>query len=192
VCAAAADFSHRKHLALKLDCAKCHAAAASSAQASDNLLPDRRVCLECHAEAVVPGAPRATAVAHFNHALHAKFGDIAPVLAAAIRAKQYLSPPGDAERHLATGQPCQACHRGLAESDKTSAAHFPRMADCLTCHNKIDPPASCGKCHAASLALKPANHTADFLDAHTSGKLAVDKTSCAVCHGRRFTCLGCH
>jgi hypothetical protein len=40
--------------------------------------------------------------------------------------------------------------------------------------------------------LKPANHTADFLDSHSRKQTVLDKATCAVCHGRRFTCLGCH
>jgi len=66
------------------------------------------------------------------------------------------------------------------------------MADCLVCHNDIDPPYSCEFCHAKEAALKPASHAPDFLDTHTTGKLNLDKTTCAVCHGRRFHCLGCH
>ena len=33
---------------------------------------------------------------------------------------------------------------------------------------------------------------AGFMDAHSSGKMKLDKTTCAVCHGRQFTCMGCH
>lgn len=39
---------------------------------------------------------------------------------------------------------------------------------------------------------KPANHTPDFLDRHTTSKLNLDKSTGAACHGRRFTCLGCN
>ena len=66
------------------------------------------------------------------------------------------------------------------------------VADCLVCHNKIDPPFSCEKCHNNVPALVPANHSPDFLDKHNRLKDALDKSDCASCHGRRFTCLGCH
>jgi hypothetical protein len=66
------------------------------------------------------------------------------------------------------------------------------MADCLVCHSQIDPPFSCEFCHAPGDHLKPVSHTPDFIDTHTSGKLKLDKSSCAVCHGRTFTCQGCH
>ena len=72
-------------------------------------------------------------------------------------------------------------------------AAFPRMADCLVCHSEVDPPFSCEKCHDADAALKPAEiHTPDFLEAHSRPGALADKTSCQPCHGREFTCLGCH
>jgi hypothetical protein len=119
-------------------------------------------------------------------------GNVASAIANAVDRKTYLSPPGDIRSHLNTTNPCEACHRGLRESDQVTRAALPRMADCLVCHNQIDYPSSCEKCHERGAKLKPGNHKPDFLDTHTSGKLGLDKTSCAVCHGRQFTCLGCH
>jgi hypothetical protein len=185
-------FSHRVHLRLNTDCSSCHKAAASSVSAADNLLPAAAACRPCH-ESVAIGQPTRGLVTKFNHALHLKFGNVAPVVAAALDAKTYLSKPPEGLRALLnTKNACAACHRGLEESDAVSRAAFPLMADCLVCHSKIDPPFSCEKCHEPGPQLKPADHTPDFIDTHSSGKLNLDKPSCAVCHGRRFTCLGCH
>lgn len=187
-----APFSHRLHLALKLECGGCHPAALTSTRLKDNLLPKQDVCLKCHKTAVI-NAPPVTRLARFNHQLHLKLGNIAPVIAAAIDRKTYLSPNGEQLRaSLNTANPCEACHRGLELSDKPGRGALPQMADCLVCHSQIDPPDSCEFCHLKDANLKPANHTPDFLDTHTSGKLGIDKTTCAVCHGRRFRCLGCH
>lgn len=189
---AAQPFSHRIHLAAKLACAVCHEAALTSTRVDDNLLPKPQVCLKCHKTAEI-GAPPPNRLARFNHALHLKMGNLAPVIAAAIDKKTYLSvPPADLRAQLNTQDPCEACHRGLENSDRAERSGLPRMADCLVCHNQIDPPYSCEFCHAKGANLKPASHTPDFLDTHTSGKLNLDKTTCAVCHGRRFRCLGCH
>ena len=188
---AAAPFSHRVHLRMKLACTTCHQAAATSTNITDNLLPDGQVCKTCHKQVEIPAPPQLH-IAKFSHAQHLKMGNAAPVIAAAIDAKTYLSPPGDIRRHLNGTNPCEACHRGLQESDKVTQDALPRMADCLVCHNVIDMPDSCEKCHGKGASLKPANHAPDFLDTHTSGKLGLDKTTCAVCHGRKFTCLGCH
>lgn len=189
----AADFSHRQHLLIKLPCTKCHSAATSSSRASDNLLPKTTVCAECHQDQRTPRTtPTPVFVAKFSHALHAKLGNVAPVIASAIDKGMYLSKPGDARQHLNTSNACEACHRGLHTADRVTKAHFPQMADCLVCHNRIEPPFSCTQCHLEGPALRPASHTAEFLDLHSSGKLNMDKSTCAVCHGRRFTCQGCH
>ena len=183
-------FSHKLHLRLIADCNACHTAARASTSAQDNLLPSPRVCTPCHKDAAIPPPPRVPV--RFNHALHLKLGNIAPVLARAIDAKIYLSDPAGVRAHLGGTNPCSACHRGMPESEAVTRAALPNMADCLVCHTQIDPPDSCEFCHARGMPLKPANHTPDFLDSHSRKNARLDKTTCAVCHGRRFTCLGCH
>jgi hypothetical protein len=183
-------FSHRIHTRL-LQCTQCHAAAPQSTRIDDNLLPKKEVCLPCHKEVSIPAPPKSP-LNRFSHATHVKLGNIAPALAAAIDSKTYLSPPGDERAYLNVTNPCEACHRGLRQSDAVSASALPRMADCLVCHSHIDPPDSCEFCHARTMPLKPANHTPDFLDSHNRKSTVLDKSSCAVCHGRKFTCLGCH
>ncbi len=189
--APAAEFSHRLHLKMKLECVACHASVARSTKVEDNNLPNKQVCLGCHTDAQIKAPPQ-TMVAKFNHQQHLKMGNIAPVIAAAIDSGNYLSKPRDIRKHLDTKNACVACHRGLELSDKVTAAAMPQMADCLVCHNKIEPPFSCAQCHREDAALKPASHVPAFMDQHSSGKMKFDKTSCAVCHGRKFTCLGCH
>lgn len=184
-------FSHKLHLKLKPDCLACHASVATSRRVADNNLPAQEVCLGCHSRLAIK-APARTLLDRFDHQLHLKLGNVAPVIAAAIDSGRYLSAPGDVRRHLATKNRCVACHRGIEESEAVSNAVFPRMADCLVCHHKVDPPFSCELCHAPGPQLKPASHTGDWVDRHSSGKAKLDKESCAVCHGRRFTCQGCH
>ncbi|MBC8167362.1 MAG: hypothetical protein H7Y20_16020 [Bryobacteraceae bacterium] len=187
-------FSHRVHLANKIDCNVCHSDAATSVKASDNLIPKPEVCLGCHKDPPVTNKePRRTNVSRFNHQRHARMGSIAPVILRAIDNKKYLSDPAHIHEQLSRAKnTCSACHRGLETSDEVTPAAFPAMADCLVCHNNIDPPFTCTKCHEQGAELKPASHVPGFLDRHSSGKLNLDKTTCAVCHGRQFTCLGCH
>jgi hypothetical protein len=187
----AAPFSHRLHLGQGIQCLDCHAAAAQSTKIQDNLLPDKKACVGCHEDRVIP-APPVMRLSNFNHALHLRIGNVAPFIASAIDHKTYLQPPGEIRRHLNGKNPCQACHRGLEESDQVTRAALPQMADCLVCHTQIDPPFSCEDCHAKDTHLKPASHVERFTDAHSSGKLKLDKTTCTVCHGRAFTCMGCH
>jgi hypothetical protein len=124
----------------------------------------------------------------FSHGQHAKLGDVSPILKAARKSGTHLRPDS-----MEPGAGCQACHSGVA-SDR--ARHpLSAMGDCLVCHTKVDPPFSCAFCHTQpAVELKPANHSPDFLDRHSAGlsKLNLAKAECAVCHGRKFTCLGCH
>jgi hypothetical protein len=169
----------------------CHATAARSTSASDNLLPAREVCMDCHEDVAIP-PPQPVRVAKFSHALHLKMGDVAPFLAQAIDHKNYLQPAGDIRAHLNTHNPCEACHRGMEESNQIGPANMPQMADCLVCHTQIDPPFSCEECHTNVASLKPASHVEHFITVHSSGKLKFDKSTCDVCHGRTFQCMGCH
>lgn len=187
----AAPFSHQLHLKLKPDCSTCHTAAATSVAPADNLLPKQESCRPCHQSREIPDPPT-TRVAHFSHQQHLKMGNLAPVIAAAIDKKQYVQPPGNIRQFLNGNNPCEACHRGLEESQQVSAANMPKMADCLVCHNQIDNPFSCEKCHAKGDNLKPPSHVEGFMSAHNSGKMNLDKASCTVCHGTNFHCLGCH
>ena len=191
----AAPFSHRIHLQQELECTFCHAGATKSTSVDDNLLPRKEVCLNCHESAEVParhanGGP--VPLTRFSHALHLQMGDIARYIASSIDHHTYWQPGDDIRPHLNSRNACEACHRGLEESDQVTRAALPQMADCLVCHTKIDPPFSCEDCHAKDAPLKPASHTQHFVDLHSSGKFKFDKATCTVCHGVGFTCMGCH
>ena len=191
--AASADpFSHKLHLKLVPQCITCHVTVPASSKAADNNLPAEAACKNCHASRTIK-QPAKLLVSHFNHQLHLKFGNLAPLIAQSIDKGTYLTKPGDRRAQLNTKNACIACHRGIDQSEALFAkTAFPAMADCLVCHNKIDAPFSCEKCHDPKAAIKPANHPPDFLDSHNRKNHTWDKETCAVCHGRTFTCLGCH
>ncbi len=129
----------------------------------------------------------------FSHKKHLKLGNVAPVIAQAIDRGTYLGQNGAKIRPLLnSSNVCAACHRGLEDSDTVSQANMPQMADCLVCHSEEDPPFSCEFCHPKDAKLKPANHVAGFVDSHHKNDAGLDMSSCAVCHGRKFTCMGCH
>jgi len=200
-------FSHRFHLTqTKALCLDCHATIQDSTSASDNNLPAEKDCLKCHDG---QRARRECPVCHnnqesaapmespardfrFDHQLHLGLGNLAPVIAAAIDQGSYLSQAQNIRKHLNGDNPCQACHRGLEETDLAGKANLPQMADCLVCHAEIDPPFSCEFCHTKDAKIKPASHTPDFLDLHNSDKVKLEKQSCKICHGTRFRCMGCH
>jgi hypothetical protein len=195
-------FSHRRHLALLgTSCEDCHFSAKSSRRSADNNLPAKEICLSCHdgihalkhEDLDRPGSFRTSfRTLHFNHGQHLALGNFAPVFAAAIDGGTYLGNAATVRQHLETENACEACHRGLRESDVSGTAHYPHMADCLICHPKIDPPFSCELCHTGEARIKPSSHTPDYLDLHSSRNARLDKPSCKICHGTGFRCMGCH
>lgn len=194
-------FPHGTHLAMGLDCGTCHGAAKDSSEASDGLLPDGALCQACHNGQTAPevdiapltGRSEVVRNFRFDHSFHLGLGEIAPLIAAAIDSGDYFGKPGDARRFLDSADECSACHRGLGESTRVvPGAHMPQMADCIVCHTKIDNPFSCPECHVEGAELRPADHTREFIDTHSTGKAGLDKISCQPCHGREFGCMGCH
>lgn len=194
-------FSHQVHLKQDgVTCVTCHQAAARSTTATDLNMPDEKICQSCHNGNALPAVDTsflsektaAERTYRFNHQFHLQMGNPAPLIAAAIDSKKYLGKVDDMRRLLDTEDSCEACHRGLRESDVAGKANLPQMSDCLVCHSNIRNPFSCEKCHLEGINLMPANHTRNFVDVHSSGKLGLDKTTCLPCHGRNFTCMGCH
>ncbi len=201
--AAAQDsaFPHQPHLALGVDCQSCHAAAPSSSSAEDSLLPGQQLCGTCHTGQIAREIdtswierrePPARSF-RFDHEFHLGLGNVAPLIASAIDSGDYFGKPGDARRFLDTENACAACHRGLEESVSVQGgAHLPKMGDCIVCHTKIDNPFTCPECHHQGVDLKPADHTREFIDGHSTGRVGLDKLTCLPCHGRNFSCMGCH
>ncbi len=152
------------------------------------------IALACASLAAQSPASQPPPLKEFSHAKHLKLGNVAPVIASAIDKGTYLGKNGAQIRPLLnSSNACEACHRGLEASEKVSRANMPLMADCLVCHNEVEPPYSCEFCHPLNAQLKPPEiHPANILDTHTKKNAIADKESCAVCHGRKFTCLGCH
>ena len=200
--AAELEFSHKLHLGkVGLTCSFCHSSAEASRQVSDDNVPQKELCLACHNGRTAPaidvsplaGRTAAERVFQFSHEQHLALGNPAPRIAEAIDTGRYLGHVPDIRARLDTDNACVACHRGLSDADAVdSKVHLPRMADCLVCHDKIDNPFSCEECHARDFNLRPASHTETFHDQHSTGKMGFDKLTCQPCHGRKFTCMGCH
>ena len=187
-------FSHRRHLAQpQVTCDTCHASVPASTTAVDDNRPAGEACLACHDQTYAglarPEPPPVRNV-RFNHKLHLGLGNLSPILAAAIDGGAYLGDGAAVRPELQGADRCGACHRGIAPADRVTSANGPRMADCLVCHSRIAPPVSCAFCHTSDAVLKPASHTSQFTDRHSRREVA--KTDCTVCHGRKFTCMGCH
>jgi hypothetical protein len=184
-----------------MQCAECHPASASSGSAADRNLPVEKSCLVCHDGRTA--APVETAAlqtlkiplrtVRFSHKKHVELPRIGATLASAIDRREYLGKGQEIRAALETKNACAACHRGLETAGNADHTNMPRMADCLVCHDRIDPPASCLVCHTGPAdKLKPATHVAGFLESHADPLSGLDKSACQTCHGLRFQCQGCH
>lgn len=187
-------FSHKLHMKQVAGCQACHTGAEKSTKAGDNLMPHETECVNCHHEVHIK-EPRKTTVHSFNHELHLG-ANPGPIIAAAIKDKTWLGTAKEMPKNVNTSNACIACHHDIDQSEAIRAsdgkAHYSRMADCLTCHNQIKPPESCKTCHDPSTTFRPADHTPAFVEGHTKKGAVADKQVCHGCHGRNFTCNGCH
>ncbi len=180
---ASPDFSHPVHLELGLACAHCHAGAETSRQAGDQIFPRPAVCLSCHSDAGSTPldaarlrwtAPERTY--RFDHAFHVRLGDLAPFLAAAIDDGKYLGSP-EIRPLLERAGDCTACHRGLEL--RRGPRPCPSCRTAWSATRRSTTPSVAATATWRGVNLRPADHTQEFADLHGTGKIQLDKASCA-------------
>jgi hypothetical protein len=161
----AQEFPHKFHVEEQgFGCADCHDGVSESRQASDNLMPDGALCLDCHEEGDVPMEwPAAPRDIFFDHAHHVE----------------------------TLGMECAACHPGLDEEGWREGGYLPGMDGCMTCHNGGAAPRDCEACHSADRAsLMPESHTAFWSAEHGPGSQLAG-ADCMPCHSVT-DCQECH
>lgn len=166
-------FSHKLHLDMGIECSNCHGKADSSLSGTDDLMPVRDNCLECHGEEdlkawttradlprmgrqVIDYSPK------FNHSAHAK-------------------------KEIA----CERCHAGLSQSDSSSTLHMPVMALCMSCHDGVQADKECSLCHEEPRGPRPADHKIPAWNKQHGDRARSDAVSCTMCHARN-DCQECH
>ena len=194
--------SHKLHLGkVGLTCTFCHSSAELSAAATDNNLPQAQLCLACHNGEtapkvdVAPLGAEAPAVRgfRFSHQQHLALGNPAPRIAKAIDSGKYLGHVGDIRPLLDTDNSCVACHRGLPQDEQVDSKATSR--ECPTAWSattRSTIPSVARRATRAISRSSPPTHTRNFIDQHSTGKMGFDKLTCQPCHGRKFTCMGCH
>ena len=182
-------FSHAKHLARGTACDACHAGAATSASAVDNLIPTEAACRACHA------IDRAAATAAACGKCHTGWAPDRPV------ERVFLAPPLLKFPHVAhTTTPCESCHP-VRNVDLATAAQLPSMDSCLSCHTGGSEERHCTDCHLAKLGglletsfdsgdFIPASHGPRFKNEHKEEARAPGAT-CTACHDHS-ECVECH
>jgi hypothetical protein len=150
-------FSHAQHLALKIDCVRCHTKIHASTQTADFNFPTGATCDGCHGAqhprpaseparcdlchtrvTKVLGPPGMTGAPDPTHT--------AMRVAATIRAPR-ANLAFNHQSHLARGANCQTCHGDMSKVRLATTLQLPAEKTCLTCHDGRKASDRCGACH---------------------------------------------
>ena len=127
-------YSHKRHAALKLPCANCHATAEKESRAG---MPAAGRCLECH-----QAMPETTPVLK---ALRKLSAGQRPFQA------QYDNLPDyvifSHAKHARGKVECAACHGNITEQERTEPANALNMKACMDCHAARGATTKCRLCH---------------------------------------------
>lgn len=206
-------FNHKSHMAMGLTCTRCHAAAATSRQTSDRILPAPQVCDGCHGSRHTAGAgaqpgdaPRgACPFCHVGYdPAHPAVVPRVSIPEAAIK----LNHQAHAARNIGCGQ----CHGAVQQIGLATREQMPRMRGCYRCHDlpeasRGSAPAGCPTCHLTvpggklrthlpTGVMRPPrwlgrmDHDAGFVERHK--RVAGDNSrQCGSCH-TQDDCARCH
>ncbi len=129
-------FSHKQHMALRLQCKRCHEMPGQGWEAG---LPATQTCMSCHTR-VKRDSPFIQKLAEFHK--QAK-----PVPWARV----YSLPAWvdfSHKEHVETGnETCEACHGPVRERDTLCVETDISMRGCLECHVEKNAPRGCRFCH---------------------------------------------
>jgi predicted CXXCH cytochrome family protein len=134
-------YSHKKHLALGLNCSSCHGTKGTEEDEGFAMgFPKEDFCMSCHssvkkdspeivklAKAAADKKPvewkrvyRLMPIVWFSHSVHVEDAKIE----------------------------CRTCHGDVASMSVTSKARVLNMKDCMDCHAERGAPNGCDTCHA--------------------------------------------
>ena len=130
-------YSHKTHIALGLECRRCH---TNPDPGNQMMFPATTVCMTCHS-IIAKDKPAIVKLAEF-----ARTGQAIPWQ------RVYQVTTGvtwSHRKHLAAGMQCVMCHGQVpqvaAMAQNTSVTS---MASCITCHESHKVSTACQTCHA--------------------------------------------
>jgi len=169
-------FSHSLHVEVaEISCADCHPKAAESDTVSDNLLPPKETCADCHD--VEDESSCGTC-----HGAGDSPGGYPAVESAGIFSHG---------KHAANAVVCAACHAGVEGSGSAAEDFLPEMKQCFECHVSKGLAVACRACHTEKENLRPSDHVPDWRHTHPRSA-ALAPESCDICHRERISCKKCH
>jgi hypothetical protein len=129
-------YSHKKHLAVGLECKKCH---TNPDPGKLMTFPATSTCMECHVT-IAKGKPSIQKLAEY-----AKSKQVVPWV------RVYTVLPGVAwnhRAHLEAGVKCETCHGQVRELEAMAeVTSVTTMYSCLNCHELNQAKAACDTCH---------------------------------------------
>jgi hypothetical protein len=124
-------FSHKRHAALKMECAYCHQKAATAERAG---FPAASKCMVCHREV-------------------AKLAALAPDTAIVPEKPLYILPDFvffSHARHKTEKVSCETCHGKVWAADTVKLQLSMKMKACVDCHKASHATVTCTACHELS------------------------------------------
>ncbi len=191
---ASTRFPHAPHLTGKncggagqLACATCMTCHAGVRESNDKAFPTVARCASCHASGATPEGDSVTVKGIRYAGPSAASPAVQASRAIVFSHKSHMPRAGIREQ-------CMKCHAG-APDDGKSAAMYPPMEKCLTCHDQGFAVGDCRRCHQAGdlTRLRPESflrHDAAFFRDH-GVKATQNQKVCAQCHSQNW-CNDCH
>jgi len=167
-------FTHLAHFAEKkkfnIDCTTCHYDIPKSVSLADLALPKMEDCVGCHDTSRSISADQRISNCQLCHS------DSTAGLAMPVSHNAKLKPASHTESF-----------RMHHEQDASAGG-----AKCFACHQNVSPSLQArNQCLACHVVMKPVSHTARWKDDIHGKYAAIDRTSCATCHGGD-SCVRCH
>jgi len=132
------EYSHKKHLALGLDCLDCHSGADVRARAG---IPSVAKCMLCHQKLARDNSEvkKVIAYAAQNHEIpwERVYGFSPEALVRFQHAPHY-------QAHIA----CSTCHGDMTQATVAQRQVRHTMGSCLNCHRQNHASEDCATCHS--------------------------------------------
>jgi hypothetical protein len=127
-------FNHKRHAALKLECAYCHATAEKSIRAG---MPAAGRCLLCHKTMpqTSPVLKRLGKLAEEARPFHAEYDNLPDYVIFSHA------------RHARAKLGCAECHGNVWTQERTEPARALNMKACVDCHKSHQAKVVCVLCH---------------------------------------------
>lgn len=172
-------FDHELHLGRGFDCGLCHQFLSDF----EPTRPAERVCAFCHEIGDHDDPDLDCAMCHSRVDFTSK----------GLPRPTYQDTKFIHETHIRADVACESCHKGQSKAETYHDIVFPKMKDCIECHQKSAVNSDCETCHQVlGKDTKPASHDHLWLVNHGPIARNTFDTNCSICHTDKAFCENCH